>query len=197
MDFPENKNDQVINTSAPKSRLNTTILAQKLTAFIEKLIRRLTNRHQKARQTQQLVQNLKDFPEKVIRSSTSWLQNARQTLQNNKWNCQRKNTIPVQSFQCTERRRDNKRRQDTKTLTYKKELQNTITKTYLYNFDPLKLLFNIVKLGLTGVCTIFLISAQKHWLWILVMFWAEIWRISEFFIWKFLVFGGEIFYIFE
>ena len=29
------------------------------------------------------------------------------------------------------------------------------------------------------------------------MFWAEIWRISEIFIRKFSVFGGEIFYIFE
>ena len=37
-----------------------------------------------------------------------------------------------------------------------------ITKTYLYNFDPLKPHFYIVKLGFTGVCIIFLISAQKH-----------------------------------
>ena len=29
------------------------------------------------------------------------------------------------------------------------------------------------------------------------MFWAEIWKISEFFIWNFSVFGGEMFYIFE
>ena len=30
------------------------------------------------------------------------------------------------------------------------------------------------------------------------MFWAEIWKISEFiFIWKFSGFGGEIFHIFE
>ena len=36
----------------------------------------------------------------------------------------------------------------------------TITKTYLYNFDPLKPHFYIVKLGFTGVYTIFLISAQ-------------------------------------
>ena len=36
-----------------------------------------------------------------------------------------------------------------------------ITKTYLYNFDPLKPPFYIVKLGFTGVCII-LISAQKH-----------------------------------
>ena len=29
------------------------------------------------------------------------------------------------------------------------------------------------------------------------MFWAEIWKISEFFIWNFSVFGGEIFNIFK
>ena len=43
-----------------------------------------------------------------------------------------------------------------------------ITKTYLYNFDPLKLHFYIIKLGFTGVYIIFLISAQKHRLWVLV-----------------------------
>ena len=37
-----------------------------------------------------------------------------------------------------------------------------ITKTCLYNFDPLKLHFYIAKLGFTGVYTIFLISAHKH-----------------------------------
>ena len=40
-----------------------------------------------------------------------------------------------------------------------------ITKTRLYNFDPLKPNFYIVKLGFTGVYIIFLISAQKHRLW--------------------------------
>ena len=79
-------------------------------------------------------------------------------------------------------------------------------KTYLYNFDPLKPHFYIVKLGITGVYIIFLISAQKHKLWVLVrtallresnkhpqsMFWAEIWKISEFFIWKLSFFGDEI-----
>ena len=34
-------------------------------------------------------------------------------------------------------------------------------KTYLYNFDPLKSHFYIVKLGFTGVYIIFLISAQN------------------------------------
>ena len=43
-----------------------------------------------------------------------------------------------------------------------------ITKTCLYNFDPLKPHFYIVKLGFTGVCIIFLISAQKHRLWVRV-----------------------------
>ena len=40
--------------------------------------------------------------------------------------------------------------------------QKFITKTGLYNIDPLKPHFYIVKLGFTGVCIyIFLISAQK------------------------------------
>ena len=43
-----------------------------------------------------------------------------------------------------------------------------ITKTYLYNFDHLKPLFYIVKLGFTGVYIIFLIYAQKYRLWVLV-----------------------------
>ena len=46
--------------------------------------------------------------------------------------------------------------------------EDYITKTYLYNFDPLKPHFYIVKLGFTGVYIIFLISAQKHRLWVLV-----------------------------
>ena len=43
-----------------------------------------------------------------------------------------------------------------------------ITKTYLYNFDPLKPHYYIEKLGFTGVYIIFLISAQKYRLWVLV-----------------------------
>ena len=43
-----------------------------------------------------------------------------------------------------------------------------ITKTRLYKFDPLKSHFYIVKLGFTGVYIIFLISAQKNRLWVLV-----------------------------
>ena len=38
---------------------------------------------------------------------------------------------------------------------------HTITKTYLYNFDPLKPHFYIVKLGFIGVYIIFHISAQN------------------------------------
>ena len=83
-----------------------------------------------------------------------------------------------------------------------------ITKTYLYNFDPLKPHFYIVKLGFTGVYIIFLISAQNidcgysfgeavltstHNL----CFVQKYEKYLEFFIWKFSVFGDEIFYIFE
>ena len=46
--------------------------------------------------------------------------------------------------------------------------RETITKIYLYNFDPLKPHFYIVKLGFTGVYIIFLISDQKHRLWVIV-----------------------------
>ena len=52
-------------------------------------------------------------------------------------------------------------------LFYQKLLK-FIMKTCLYNFDRLKLHFYIVKLGFTGVYIIFLISAQKHRLWVLV-----------------------------
>ena len=77
-----------------------------------------------------------------------------------------------------------------------------ITKTCLYNFDPLKPHFYIVKLGFTGVYIIFLISAQNidceyslklphrgsSNVYPQYMFWAEIWKISGFFIWKFSIF---------
>ena len=86
-----------------------------------------------------------------------------------------------------------------------------ITKTYLYNFDPLKPHFYIVKLGLTGVYIIFLISAQNIVCGYSLeqprrggsneypqsMFWAELWKISEFLYENFQLFGGEIFNIFE
>ena len=85
------------------------------------------------------------------------------------------------------------------------------TKTRLYNFDPLKPHFYIVNLGFTGVYIIFLISAQnidcEYSLelprrggsneYLQSMFWAEIWQISEFFIWKFSFFGCKIFSIFK
>ena len=66
----------------------------------------------------------------------------------------------------------------------------SITKTGLYNFDPLKPHFYIVKLGFPRVYINVLISAHKHRLWVLVrtasqrypqsMFWAKLWKISEF-----------------
>ena len=42
------------------------------------------------------------------------------------------------------------------------KMKSFITKTYLYNIDPLEPHFYIVKLEFTGVYIIFLISAQKH-----------------------------------
>ena len=41
------------------------------------------------------------------------------------------------------------------------DIGQRITKTRLYNFDPLEPHFYIVKLGFTGVYIIFLISAQN------------------------------------
>ena len=84
-------------------------------------------------------------------------------------------------------------------------------KTCLFNFDTLKPHCYIVKLGFTGGYFIFLISAENigcgysleppRWggsnEYPQSMFWEEIWKISEVFIWKFPVFEGEIFYIFE
>ena len=46
-------------------------------------------------------------------------------------------------------------------------LRQFITKTYLYNFDPLKPHFYIVKLGFAGVCY-FSYFCSKHGLWVLV-----------------------------
>ena len=74
-----------------------------------------------------------------------------------------------------------------------------ITKTYLYDFDLLKPHFAIVKLRFTGVYIIFRISAQNIDCGYPLepprrggfngypqsMFWAEIWKILDFFIWKF------------
>ena len=50
----------------------------------------------------------------------------------------------------------------TNPVLYKFQQSDTITKTYLYYFDPVKPHFYLVKLGFTGVYIIFLISAQKH-----------------------------------
>ena len=87
-----------------------------------------------------------------------------------------------------------------------------ITKTCLYNFDPLKPHFYIVNLGFTGVFIIFLISAKNtdsgcsleppRWggsnEYPQSIFSAELWKLSKFLIWFFFsVFGGELFCIFE
>ena len=45
---------------------------------------------------------------------------------------------------------------------------SVIMKTRLYNFDPLKPHFFIVKVGFTGVYIIFVVAAQKHRLWVFV-----------------------------
>ena len=86
----------------------------------------------------------------------------------------------------------------------------TITKTCLYNFDPHKPYFYIVKLGLTGVYIIFLISAEKHRSYSLEpprrgvsneyqqsMFMSRNMKNIRIFIWKFSFFGGKIFSTFE
>ena len=44
----------------------------------------------------------------------------------------------------------------------KDEFEDITPKTCLYNFDPLKPHFYIIKLGFTGVYIIFLMFAQKH-----------------------------------
>ena len=86
-----------------------------------------------------------------------------------------------------------------------------ITKTCLYNFDPLKPHFYIVKLGFTGVYIIFVFLLKNIDCGYSLepprrggsneypqsMFWAEIWKLSEIFIWKFSFFDGKNFSIFE
>ena len=52
------------------------------------------------------------------------------------------------------------------TINLIKGTVHVITKTCLYKVDPLKPHFYIVKLGFTGVYIIFLISIQKHRLWV-------------------------------
>ena len=65
-------------------------------------------------------------------------------------------------------KRDSLERNNTSKKLKQQILVQCITKTCLYNIDPLKPHFYIVKLGFTGVYIIFLISAQKHRLWVLV-----------------------------
>ena len=86
-----------------------------------------------------------------------------------------------------------------------------ITETCLYNFDPFKPHFYIVKLGFTGVYIIFLIFLKNIDCGYSLepprrggsneypqsMFWEKIWKISEIFIWKFSFFGCKICNVFE
>ena len=82
-------------------------------------------------------------------------------------------------------------------------ISETITKTRLYSFDPLKPHFYIVKLGFTGVYIIFLILLENIDCGYSLepprrggsneypqcMFWAEIWKILEFLSENFQFFG--------
>ena len=87
------------------------------------------------------------------------------------------------------------------------------TKTRLYNCDPLKPHFYTVKLGFTWYTLFFLFCLKTDCGYSLephrrgssneyqkFMFWAETWKISEFFFFFlsdfFSVFGGETFYMF-
>ena len=82
-----------------------------------------------------------------------------------------------------------------------------ITKTYLYTFDHLKPHFYIVKLGFTGAYIIFVISAQKHRLWVLdeavltsthnLCFEQKYEEYQNFLSEKLPFFGGKIFSVFE
>ena len=81
-----------------------------------------------------------------------------------------------------------------------------ITKTCLYNVDPLKPHFYIVKLGFKGVYVSLLISAQKHRLLVLVrtatrthnLCFEQIYeKISKFVSENLPFLGGKIFSIFE
>ena len=76
----------------------------------------------------------------------------------------------------------------------KQELSKAITKTYQYNLDPLKPHVYVIKLGFTGVYIIFLNFAKNIDCGYSLeppyrgdsneypqsMFWAEVWKISEF-----------------
>ena len=71
-------------------------------------------------------------------------------------------------------------------------LSDDITKTRLYNFDPLKPHFYIVKLGFTGVYIIVSYFCSKT-IYVLSRNMKNI----QIFIWKLSVFGDEIVNIFE
>ena len=78
--------------------------------------------------------------------------------------------------------------------------EHSITKTCLYSFDPLKPHSYIVKLGFKGVYVIFLISAQKHRLWVSHNLYFEQKyekKYQNFLSENFIIFGGKIFCIFE
>ena len=75
---------------------------------------------------------------------------------------------PEQTVQIRIRRRRTQNAVSDQALHCLPLIQQFITKTWIYNFDPFKPHFYIVKLGFTGVYIIFLICAQKHRLWVLV-----------------------------
>ena len=83
-----------------------------------------------------------------------------------------------------------------------------ITKTCLYDIDPLKPQFLYSKTGVYGGIRYFFLFLLKNINcgyslepprrggsneYLQPMFWAEIWKMSEIFIWKFSVFGSEIY----
>ena len=87
-----------------------------------------------------------------------------------------------------------------------------IMKTYLYNVDPVKPHFYIVKLGFAGVYSIFFLFLLKNIdcgyslepprrggsnEYPQSMFWAEIWKISESLFENFHFFCGKLFSMFE
>ena len=94
---------------------------------------------------------------------------------------------------------------------YKQTLHEETSRKHYYIIWPLKPHFYIVKLGFTGVYIIFLISAQNIDCGYSLepprrggsneypqsMFWADMWKISEFFIWKVSFFDCKIFNVFE
>ena len=84
-------------------------------------------------------------------------------------------------------------------LSWRLIMKYFITKTCLYNFDPIKPHFYIVKLGFTGVYIIFLISAQRHRLWVLVRTASSSFSPENFHFWvvKFSIYlNGRVFVMF-